>query len=195
MQVGGVRLGGVQKKAGRPTNNPSRLMPCNSGRNRSVHLAGVPCRTTLRWGQLEENLATEPHPRVPRQSPLRGREFIDRGDSLSAEQRTRSSPPAAMPTPESAMFLAKKPTVPPTFDGVDYDDTKRLKQAQDAIVREQWVQVMMGRLVGEELGKCFRKEGINHLENCGRLRGEQPSVCLIVGNAISLRLSSCSLAF
>ncbi len=100
-----------------------------------------------------------------------------------------------MPTPESAMFLAKKPTVPPTFDGVDYDDTKRLKQAQDAIVREQGVQVMMGRLVGEELGKCFRKEGINHLENCGRLRGEQPSVCLIVGNAISLRLSSCSLAF
>jgi hypothetical protein len=76
-----------------------------------------------------------------------------------------------MPTPESAAFLAKKPTVAPTFDGVDYDDTKRLKQAQDAIIREQWVQVMMGRLVRDELSKCYHKEGVNHLENCGHLRG------------------------
>ncbi|KAH6619790.1 NADH-ubiquinone oxidoreductase [Chaetomium sp. MPI-SDFR-AT-0129] len=75
-----------------------------------------------------------------------------------------------MPTPESAMFLAKKPKVPPTFDGVDYDDTKALKAAQDAIIREQWIQVMMGRLVREELSKCYYREGINHLENCGRLR-------------------------
>jgi hypothetical protein len=76
-----------------------------------------------------------------------------------------------MPTPESAAFLAKKPTVPPTFDGVDYDDSRRLKQAQDAIVREQWVKVMMGRLVREELSKCYYREGINHLEKCGHLRG------------------------
>lgn len=77
-----------------------------------------------------------------------------------------------MPTPESEAFLAKKPTVPATFDGVDYDDTKRLKQAQDAIIREQWVQVMMGRLVREEMSKCYYREGVNHLEKCGRLRGE-----------------------
>ncbi|KAK3898611.1 NADH-ubiquinone oxidoreductase 12 kDa subunit, mitochondrial [Staphylotrichum tortipilum] len=75
-----------------------------------------------------------------------------------------------MPTPESAAFLAKKPKVPPTFDGVDFDDTARLKQAQDAIIREQWVQVMMGHLVREELSKCYYREGVNHLENCGRLR-------------------------
>ncbi|RKF62654.1 NADH-ubiquinone oxidoreductase 12 kDa subunit, mitochondrial [Erysiphe neolycopersici] len=74
------------------------------------------------------------------------------------------------PTPESAAFLAKKPSVPPTFDGVDYDDTKRLKQAQDAIIREQWVQTMMARLVREELGKCYFREGVNHLEKCGALR-------------------------
>jgi hypothetical protein len=80
-----------------------------------------------------------------------------------------------MPTPESALFLAKKPTVPPTFDGVDYDDTKRLKQAQDAIIREQWVQVMMARLVREELDKCYLREGVNHLEKCGIYRGEFPS--------------------
>ena len=77
-----------------------------------------------------------------------------------------------MPTPESAAFLAKKPTVPPTFDGVDYDDNKALKAAQDAIIREQWVKSMMARLVREEMGKCYYREGVNHLEKCGHLRGE-----------------------
>lgn len=84
------------------------------------------------------------------------------------------------PTPESAAFLAKKPTVPPTFDGVDYDDTPRLKQAQDAIIREQWVKSMMARLVREELGKCYYREGVNHLEKCGALRGEQEGhICVV----------------
>lgn len=67
--------------------------------------------------------------------------------------------------------MAKKPSVPPTFDGVDYDDTARLKQAQDAIIREQWVRSMMARLVREEMGKCYAREGVNHLEKCGPLRG------------------------
>ncbi|RAL66674.1 hypothetical protein DID88_006356 [Monilinia fructigena] len=58
------------------------------------------------------------------------------------------------PTPESAAFLAKKPTVPPTFDGVDYDDTARLKQAQDA----------------RGIGKVLLQGGVNHLEKCGALR-------------------------
>lgn len=91
------------------------------------------------------------------------------------------------PTPESAAFLAKKPTVPPTFEGVDYDDTARLKQAQDAIIREQWVKSMMARLVREEMGKCYYREGVNHLEKCGALRGE-----LIVwrGNGIGALNSS-----
>lgn len=80
-----------------------------------------------------------------------------------------------MPTPESAAFLAKKPKVPPTFDGVDMEDNKAVKQAADAVVREQWVQVMMGRLVRDELNKCYRREGVNHLENCGRLRGQRYS--------------------
>jgi hypothetical protein len=33
------------------------------------------------------------------------------------------------------------------------------------------VGAMMVRLVGEELGKCYMREGVNHLENCGHLRG------------------------
>ncbi|EDN04636.1 NADH-ubiquinone oxidoreductase 12 kda subunit [Histoplasma capsulatum] len=75
-----------------------------------------------------------------------------------------------MPTPESAAFLAKKPTVTPSYDGVDFEDTAALHNARDAIIREQWVRSMMARLVGEELGKCYRREGVNHLEKCGMLR-------------------------
>ncbi|KAI9695293.1 MAG: hypothetical protein M1820_008755 [Bogoriella megaspora] len=75
-----------------------------------------------------------------------------------------------MPTPESAAFLAKKPSVPPTFDGVNYDDNVALKAAQDSVLREQWVKSMMARLVREEMGKCYYREGVNHLEKCGKLR-------------------------
>ena len=79
-----------------------------------------------------------------------------------------------MPTPESAAFLAKKPKVPPTYEGVDFTDTAAVKAAQDAVIREQWVGVMMGRLVREELAKCYYREGVNHLANCGKLRGAWP---------------------
>lgn len=61
--------------------------------------------------------------------------------------------------------------MPPTFSGVDYNDTAALKAAQDAIIREQWVKAMMFRLVGKELGKCYHREGVGHLEKCGILRG------------------------
>ncbi|KAI5280688.1 hypothetical protein KEM54_003575 [Ascosphaera aggregata] len=75
-----------------------------------------------------------------------------------------------MPTPESAAFLAKKPTVAPSYEGVDFENTKQLHDVRDAIIREQWVRSMMSRLVGEELAKCYRQEGVNHLEKCGKLR-------------------------
>lgn len=76
-----------------------------------------------------------------------------------------------MPTPESESFLRKKPTVPPTFDGVDLGNSEAVANARDAIIREQWVQVMMARLVREEMGKCYHREGVNHLEKCGKYRG------------------------
>jgi hypothetical protein len=86
-----------------------------------------------------------------------------------------------MPTPESEAFLAKKPTVPPTFDGVDFEDNVAVHNARDAIIREQWVRSMMSRLVGEELSKCYQREGVNHLEKCGYLRGrEKTSECSLV---------------
>ena len=76
-----------------------------------------------------------------------------------------------MPTPESSQFLAQKPKVPPTFEGVDYENNHQLKAAQDAVIREQWVQSMMARLIREEMGRCYYREGVNHLEKCGKLRG------------------------
>jgi len=75
-----------------------------------------------------------------------------------------------MPTPESPAFLAKKPTVPPTFDGVDFEDNLAVQNARDAIIREQWVKVMMARLVRQEMNMCYFREGVNHLEKCGRYR-------------------------
>jgi hypothetical protein len=75
-----------------------------------------------------------------------------------------------MPTPESELFLKKKPTVPPTFQGVDFNDLQALRNAQDAIIREQWVKQMMARLVRDELGKCYVQHGVNHLEKCGVYR-------------------------
>lgn len=58
----------------------------------------------------------------------------------------------SMPTPESESFLAKKPKVPPTFQGVDFADNEAVINARDAIIREQWVKSMMTRLVGQEMG-------------------------------------------
>ena len=82
-----------------------------------------------------------------------------------------------MPTPESPLFLASKPKVPPTFEGVDYADSFQLKAAQDAIIREQWIKSMMARLIREELGKCYFREGVNHLEKCKKLRGMSMHLC------------------
>lgn len=79
-----------------------------------------------------------------------------------------------MPTPESELFLRRKPTVPPTFDGVDFEDHRAVRAAGDAILREQWVKLMRSRLIADELKKCYRREGVNHLEKCAFLRGTKP---------------------
>ena len=77
-----------------------------------------------------------------------------------------------MPTPESELFLAKKPKVPPTFEGVDFLDNQAVADARDAIIREQAVKAMMLKLLGQEMSKCYMREGVNHMANCGKYRGE-----------------------
>lgn len=97
---------------------------------------------------------------------LRNRDYI-----VTTLAQPRALFKLIMPTPESESFLRKKPTVPPTFEGVDLGNSEAVVNARDAIIREQWVQVMMARLVREEMGKCYHREGVNHLEKCGKYRG------------------------
>ncbi|KAK4905659.1 hypothetical protein LTR66_017791, partial [Elasticomyces elasticus] len=73
-------------------------------------------------------------------------------------------------TPESELFKNSKPTVAPSYQGVDLGDAAQVANVRDAIIKEQWVQVMMARLVREEMGKCYHREGVNHLEKCGKYR-------------------------
>jgi hypothetical protein len=82
-----------------------------------------------------------------------------------------------MPTPESEAFKAKKPTVPPTFDGVDFRNNQQVWDARDAIIREQWVKQMMARLVRDELGKVtFSFDGVM----CESYRFGAGGVCSVV---------------
>ncbi|GAA99310.1 uncharacterized protein L969DRAFT_93773 [Mixia osmundae IAM 14324] len=46
---------------------------------------------------------------------------------------------------------------------------KELLEARDAAIREGWVRTMEARLVREELGKCWRTEGVNHYAQCHEL--------------------------
>ncbi|KAI0346565.1 NADH-ubiquinone oxidoreductase 12 kDa subunit [Trametopsis cervina] len=46
--------------------------------------------------------------------------------------------------------------------------TRKLKEREDTI-RESWIRTMEARLVRDNLQKCYRSEGVNHLENCKEL--------------------------
>jgi len=39
-------------------------------------------------------------------------------------------------------------------------------EARDAFIRESWVNAMETKLIGEELAKCRRGEGVNAYQNC-----------------------------
>jgi len=49
-------------------------------------------------------------------------------------------------------------------------------------------------LVREELGKCYYREGVNHLEKCGHLRGKQ-KIHTSGGSIGNCRFSECVLMF
>jgi hypothetical protein len=139
---------------------------------------------TLAGSSRAVHSRSEAHRRVPH-LPIARRDTHQRSPSPFSPSERHIHPAAAvaMPTPESELFLAKKPKVAPTFEGVDYDDNTALKAAQDAIIREQWVKSMMARLVRDEMGKCYRREGVNHLEKCGHLRGRSTLLSSILAEA------------
>ncbi|KAJ3553942.1 hypothetical protein NM688_g3353 [Phlebia brevispora] len=43
------------------------------------------------------------------------------------------------------------------------------KKSQDEHIRESWVRAMEARIVQQNLQKCYRIEGVNHLEKCKHL--------------------------
>jgi len=59
---------------------------------------------------------------------------------------------------------------PPPFSRLDNRTMLVAKlQERENHLRESWVQAMEARLVRDELVKCQRYEGVNHLENCSWL--------------------------
>jgi hypothetical protein len=49
-------------------------------------------------------------------------------------------------------------------------------QEREEFIRESWVKAMEARLVRDELVKCHRLEGVNHLENCRWLSDKYASM-------------------
>lgn len=37
---------------------------------------------------------------------------------------------------------------------------------RDEVIRESWIRTMEARIVRDKLTKCYRLEGVNHLETC-----------------------------
>ncbi|KAF9328272.1 hypothetical protein BG006_008522 [Podila minutissima] len=52
---------------------------------------------------------------------------------------------------------------------VDPNDKAAVLRSRALAVRESWISAMEGRIVQEELKKCYRAEGVNHYENCKHL--------------------------
>ncbi|WWC93044.1 uncharacterized protein L201_008008 [Kwoniella dendrophila CBS 6074] len=46
------------------------------------------------------------------------------------------------------------------------EEYRQKLKSQDEHIRESWIKAMEARLVREELQKCYRGEGVNHLQNC-----------------------------
>ncbi|KAG8760381.1 hypothetical protein FRC14_003238 [Serendipita sp. 396] len=46
------------------------------------------------------------------------------------------------------------------------EDVKAKLEARDKHIRETWINTMEARLVGEELAKCRKGEGVNAAQNC-----------------------------
>ncbi|KAK8849468.1 hypothetical protein IAR55_004801 [Kwoniella newhampshirensis] len=46
------------------------------------------------------------------------------------------------------------------------DEYRQILQDRDTHIRESWIKAMEARIVRDELQKCYRGEGVNHLQNC-----------------------------
>jgi len=46
------------------------------------------------------------------------------------------------------------------------EEVRSKLEARDAHIRESWINAMEAKLVGEELSKCRKGEGVNSYQNC-----------------------------
>lgn len=53
-----------------------------------------------------------------------------------------------------------------SFDDINYDNYKELQQAQESMIREQWIRVNALKVCRTALEKCYKHKGVNHLEDC-----------------------------
>lgn len=49
------------------------------------------------------------------------------------------------------------------------EEVRAKLEARDAHTRESWINAMEAKLVGEELSKCRKGEGVNAYQNCKHL--------------------------
>ncbi|BFZ62737.1 hypothetical protein YB2330_003847 [Saitoella coloradoensis] len=56
-----------------------------------------------------------------------------------------------------------------TYDQVDFNDRAQIEEARKYYIREGWIRVMQARIVRDKLQECYRREGVNHYENCREL--------------------------
>ncbi|KAJ7547078.1 hypothetical protein O6H91_08G068000 [Diphasiastrum complanatum] len=61
-------------------------------------------------------------------------------------------------------------TPPDDFDPEHpYKDPVAMLEMREHLVREKWVRIEMAKILREKVQDCYRREGVNHYQNCRKL--------------------------
>ncbi|KAI9221302.1 hypothetical protein BC828DRAFT_381369 [Blastocladiella britannica] len=52
---------------------------------------------------------------------------------------------------------------------LDLNDPVAVLEARDQHLRAEWVEVLKTRIIREKLVRCYKREGVNHVDNCKHL--------------------------
>ncbi|MCO5578773.1 hypothetical protein L7F22_032619 [Adiantum nelumboides] len=56
---------------------------------------------------------------------------------------------------------------PEDFDPADpYKDPVAFLEMREFVVREKWIAIERAKILRERVRQCYRREGVNHLQNC-----------------------------
>ncbi|AOW00797.1 hypothetical protein B0I72DRAFT_142181 [Yarrowia lipolytica] len=56
-----------------------------------------------------------------------------------------------------------------SFDDINYNDHKKVREAQESYTREQFIRLEALKTVRKALEKCYEESGPNHFEDCKNL--------------------------